>query len=285
MKNIIVIVISFLLFVSCSPNEKDKTRQLVEKWQNKNIVFPSISTFYIKNEKISDSFFNNKNLKIISYTDSVGCLSCNMMLEAWKIFADYIYSSFNHRVDVIKIVYPRNQKDIIYELVKSDYNYPVFIDMSDSINKLNHFPADERFHCFLLDENNNVVLVGDPIQNPQIRDFYYRTISERLGVDFKRTDDVLRVVDLGIVSKFETKTAEIVIPNYNQFVIEIDSIYTSCDCTIAEIDKNVIKPNENATLLITYKPDRVGEFYREVYLKIKCVDKPLIFSIKGVISL
>jgi len=65
--------------------------------------------------------------------------------------------------------------------------------------------------------------------------------------------------------------------------MEIDSVYTSCECTTAEIDNTVILHNENAKLSVTYIPDGVGVFYREVYVKVKDVDKSLVYSIKGTV--
>ena len=284
MKKYFSIIYLFIFVVCCKSNYKDETRQLVEEWQNKNIIFPTETNVYIKNEKIVQSFSDDKRLKILSYTDSSGCLSCNMMLQAWKMFADYIHSAFKNPVEIIKVAYPRNQKDIIFELVKSDYQYPVFIDMNDSLNKLNHFPDDERFHCFLLDENNHVVLIGDPILNPNIKDFYCRIISERLGIDYHQSPEIFKVVDLGAFTKSEIKYIECIIPNNNMTEMVIDSVYTSCECTSAVIDKLVIHPNEKGLLSITYSPDDEGEFYREVYVKVKDVDKPLVYSIKGVVT-
>mgnify|MGYP000541419380 CR=1 FL=1 len=43
------------------------------------------------------------------------------------------------------------------------------MDQSDRLNELNHFPpADgEIFKPFLLDKDNKVVVIGNPIHNPE----------------------------------------------------------------------------------------------------------------------
>ena len=45
----------------------------------------------------------------------------------------------------------------------------------------------------------------------------------------------------------------------------------------------IIHPKEITKISVTYKPDSVGDFYREVYVKVKDVDKPLVYSIKGTV--
>ena len=64
-------------------------------------------------------------------------------------------------------------------------------------------------------------------------------------------------------------------------VLKIDSVFTSCECTTAKIDKTEILKNDSAVLSVTYTPDGVGDFVREIYLKIHNEDKPKVFEIEG----
>jgi len=62
------------------------------------------------------------------------------------------------------------------------FDYPVLIDTLGEFEKLNvHLPKDRAFHTFLLDENNNVILVGDPLYNKMIRKMFYKIVEEKLG--------------------------------------------------------------------------------------------------------
>ena len=49
---------------------------------------------------------------------------------------------------------------------------PVCIDETDRLNQLNKFPAGGKFHTFLLDRDNKVVLVGSPVNNENIAELY-----------------------------------------------------------------------------------------------------------------
>jgi hypothetical protein len=61
----------------------------------------------------------------------------------------------------------------------NEFNYPAFIDEKDEINSLNQFPSGNRqFQCFLLDKENRVEIIGNPILNPQIEKLYKQKIIE-----------------------------------------------------------------------------------------------------------
>ena len=44
-----------------------------------------------------------------------------------------------------------------------------------------HLPKNKALHTFLLDENNNVILVGDPLHNKKIEEMFYKIVKEKLG--------------------------------------------------------------------------------------------------------
>lgn len=50
------------------------------------------------------------------------------------------------------------------------------------MNKLNHFPTDMAFHTFLLDKENKVVAIGNPIHNSKVKELYLKIIQgEKIG--------------------------------------------------------------------------------------------------------
>lgn len=228
----------------------------------------------------SHKFVSCAPLKIILYADDKGCVSCKLRLKDWTIFLGQLDSVACNQV--ASCFYLCSQKKYVKALIEREvFNYPVCVDVNDDINKLNHFPDDDRFRCFLLDENNRVVLIGNPVQNPKIKDLYIRTICERLGIENVSKMDEKPRVNLGTFSKDEPKTAQFIIKNPDADYLKIDSVYTSCECTATAINKTEINKNESALLTVTYTPDGAGEFYREVYVKINSEDKPRVFAIEG----
>ena len=113
---------------------------------------------------------------------------------------------------------------------------------------------------------------------------YICTICERLNIDYspKKQEDPHK--NLGVFSKDETKTVQFEIKNSDKEVLVIDSVYTSCECTTAKISKTEILKNESAILTVTYKPDGIGDFYREIFVKIHDEEKTKIYEIEGKVT-
>ncbi|MFI3306556.1 MAG: hypothetical protein R3Y68_08625 [Rikenellaceae bacterium] len=61
------------------------------------------------------------------------------------------------------------------------FDYPIIIDSIGEFERLNpHLPKNKAMHTFLLDENNNVVLVGNPLNNPKIEKMFKEIVEEKL---------------------------------------------------------------------------------------------------------
>ena len=57
---------------------------------------------------------------------------------------------------------PKNVKEIVSILRLERFDVPVFIDYEREFEKLNPLPENQLFRTFLLDENNKIILVGNP---------------------------------------------------------------------------------------------------------------------------
>ncbi|MCQ2973337.1 MAG: DUF1573 domain-containing protein [Bacteroidales bacterium] len=64
--------------------------------------------------------------------------------------------------------------------------------------------------------------------------------------------------------------------------MKIDTIFTSCECTTAKIDKSVIKKSDSAIVSVSFKTDKPEEFSREVYVKTNSKEKPIVYIVDGV---
>lgn len=109
------------------------------------------------------------------------------------------------RTDSIhRLHYPRNgslplflpvrwQERNTVSIEKDNFDKPICMDQSDRLNELNHFPADGRFQTFLLDKDNKVVVIGNPIHNPNIRELYLKEITGKQPVSHTRRGYNLRL--------------------------------------------------------------------------------------------
>ena len=284
MKQFKFLNIFFIIAFCCSCIDYNIT-DVVHQMSGKTMEIPK-NIVFINNALDTLTYSIEAKNKILVYYDSIGCLSCKLRFAEWQKLFDEI-KQFTDKFVIILIVNPKNRSDIFNVKAKmreGRFSYPVCIDSSDEFNRLNHFPEDDRFRCFLLDENNRVVLIGNPVQNPKIKDLYIRTICERLNIDYKAEKQSNPRIHLGTISKNEAKTVQFEIKNSEKEVLKIDSVFTSCECTTAQVDKTQIQKNESAILTVTYFPDGTGDFYREIYVKIHDEINPRIFEIDGKIE-
>ena len=105
--------------------------------------------------------------------DTVGCTSCQLQLERWLDWVDCLKNKSSYSVSYLFDFYPKNTEELVDLLRFYDFSVPVCIDETDRLNQLNKFPAGGKFHTFLLDRDNKVVLVGSPVNNENIAELYY----------------------------------------------------------------------------------------------------------------
>jgi hypothetical protein len=82
---------------------------------------------------------------------------------------------------VIVIMNPSDIETADYTLADMRFHHTVFYDLDGSFERLNpHLPANELFHTFLLNKDNKVVLVGNPIRNEMLWKLYKEQIQNKI---------------------------------------------------------------------------------------------------------
>lgn len=165
-----------ILFWSCA--NKSQIKQDIDNVLSAPIRLPTEYTaMYQTNDDIVQNDFGSE-LKILIYTDSASCASCKISkMTLWKPFMDFS-NNYNNKLKLIFIFTSNNSQRIWKELDVFQFEYPYIIDTLGEFELLNpHLPKNKALHTFLLDKNNNVILVGDPIYNEKM---YYEEVEKRL---------------------------------------------------------------------------------------------------------
>jgi hypothetical protein len=180
-RQIILLSIFILLnFVACKDKNTQKVERIVSEWMGKTIQIPNIKSSYVS---IKDSIkyisktktnTNKNKYKILLYIDSVGCMDCKLRLHIWKTYIE----DFHSRIDFLFYFQPNNEEILLSLLKRERINYPVFIDKTGELNKLNNFPDNSMFQCFLLDKDNTVIAIGNPANNYNVWELYKKIITE-----------------------------------------------------------------------------------------------------------
>ena len=145
----------------------------MKEWTRKEILFHDRAVFTIQGKDTLDKFpYASTYYKIVTYVDSLGCLSCKLQLLERINFIAEVDSVTSRNVSFYFFFHPRNRKELIMTLQSEDFIYPVCIDLKDTFNKLNKFPLNDKFRTFLLDNTNKVILVGNPMHHPRRKEMY-----------------------------------------------------------------------------------------------------------------
>ena len=171
-----ILIFSIIIFhVSCLT--KKSGENIIREWHGKEIVFPKdIDRMVIGGDSANCNFLQKK-YKILIYKDSSSCNRCNLHLAEWKNTISKIKEVSN--IEFLFFITSVSKEEIYCIREEEEFYYPIILDEFNTINKLNQFPEDPLFHCFLLNSNNKVLLTGDPSNNSELWELYKKVILSK----------------------------------------------------------------------------------------------------------
>lgn len=274
-----------LLMVSCSESEKERLSRLVQEWEGKEILFPAHSTFTIQGKDTVDFDFKGAAYTIVTYIDSVGCTSCKLQLHRWKELVKEVDSLTNGDVPFLFYFHPKDIKELRYLTRRDAFTYPVCFDEKDDFNRLNRFPSEMMFQTFLLDKENRVIALGNPIQNPKVKELYLNLIKGMgESTSKKRLTTVSinsTVIDFGSFPKEEKQERSFILTNTGNGLLVIQDIVTSCGCTKVEYSKEPVRPGETLEVKVIYEAEQAEHFNKTVTVYCNADNSPFRLAVKG----
>ena len=171
---------SILLFCSCTNNQLAKD---VAQFMGQQITLPLDMHTILKGKDTVLTGFTEIPIKLLVWYDPFVCASCQVSkMYEWN---DIVFSadSLSQWFKIVFLFTPK-QEDLhtIKVSLRADrFNYPIFIDQNATfVNQNPKLPKNRLLHCFLLDRNNKVVLVGSPLHNPVLWEFYNNIIQKMI---------------------------------------------------------------------------------------------------------
>lgn len=266
MKKVLPLVFLFCL-LSCKKDSKREFSEQINHWMGRQIEYPNDMVF-VKFAKDTVAFpFEKSDYKVLVYVDSTGCTSCKLQLQKWKNLMAQTDSLIDKQVSYLFVFQTKDPKELHNLLIKDDFNYPIVVDSTDSFNIINNLPENAIFHTMLLDKDDKVMVIGNPIHNPSVKDLYLQRLFDKsMTKDTKYTDLQFKINDLelGEIALGDTVQTEIIVENTGNETFELKDILTSCDCTHAKADWKNIPPKQQAVVEIYYVADKKGDFMRTI---------------------
>ena len=274
-----------LLVSSCEESEKERLSRLVKEWEGREILFPAHSTFTIQGKDTVDFQYQDAEYKVVTYIDSIGCTSCKLQLPRWKELMTEVDSLTGGCVPFLFYFHPKDIKELRFLTRRESFTHPVCFDEKDDFNQLNHFSNEMMFQTFLLDRENRVIALGNPVLNPNVKEFYLNLINGNGQTSSTNTltevfiDNI--VMDLGRFPMLEKQECSFVLTNIGDNLLVIQDITTSCACTKVEYSKEPVRPNGTLKVKVFYESEQAEHINKSVMVYCNSKKAPIRLTIKG----
>ena len=278
----------FLFLCSCSESREEAVYRLVKEWTGKEIKFPEHPVFTVQGKDTVDFTFQDADYKVLVYVDSIGCTSCKLQLDRWKKMIKEMTEETGKDIPFLFYFHPKDMKELRYLTRRDSFTYPVCFDEKDELNVLNRFPSDMTFQTFLLDEENRVVSVGNPVHNPKVKELYLKHImgSRNDSMDSPKTSVELPETekDFGTIPLNEKREHVFKLVNTGNKPLVIYDVVTSCGCTKAEYSKEPVRPGETLDLKVIYNAEDKGRFRKSLRVYCNAEEAPLKLTVMGTVE-
>ena len=181
MKKFCFFILSASLFCCSGNNNKIQMQyEQIEKIIGTKIIFPdSVQFIDLISRKVSNDTLFEKNSKIKITTNIDG--TCHACVGQLKLWTDFIDNHKEHLIGVSFLFFVQIYDYSIFEFLVKDvyFPYPIIYDSKDEYivkNKLPFYNTD--YQTFLLNEKNEIYLVGNPIYNRKLADLYIQEIKK-----------------------------------------------------------------------------------------------------------
>ena len=176
----VMYIVSILLLCSCTQQRLVKR---VAQFMGQQIYMPTDLNAFYKGKDTLLPDFTKAPIKLVVWFDSQGCTSCDASkMFSWGDIANHA-DSLSQWFNIIFLFTPKKEDNsaLTMALTREHFDYPVFIDSKGSFVKQNpKLPKNRNLHSFLLDKNNRVVMVGNPLYNSTLWELYKRTIQRMI---------------------------------------------------------------------------------------------------------
>jgi len=119
-------------------------------------------------------------LKLCVYVSPDHCTSCYLKkMFQWE---DFLEMEKAKKFYIYYIFTPQDGCEETFHkfFFQAELDHPFYLDKKKEFLSLNpHIPQESMFHTFLLDENNNVILIGDILHNPKVEEEFKCILEER----------------------------------------------------------------------------------------------------------
>lgn len=166
--------------LSCD-NDKKSVADVLECMQSQPVCLP-LSDMQCRYRAADTSVVDTvkSEMRMVVYVDSAECSPC--ALDKMYHWNDLIDESrkWPGVLDFVFVVAPRPSQleDVYLSIESSGLKRPVYVDTAYQFRKVNPaFPTDSKYHVFLLNNRDSIIMVGNPLNNSSIEKMLWRLVK------------------------------------------------------------------------------------------------------------
>lgn len=135
-------------------------------------------------ESHNDTFPIIRQLKFVVFTDSMECSACR--LKRMYMWDSLMEENVKRNIPIkFYFIFSPSKKDLgalYFTMSTIPLSGSIYVDTTNAFLMANpHIPQNPIMRTFLLDEDNNVLLVGNPLENKKIEKLFWQIVEEKLG--------------------------------------------------------------------------------------------------------
>lgn len=179
MRNCVIYILLLASLLSCKNDISTKLHLMNRQTVTFKGLEPSRFGKNISNQEI----LKEKKVRLVVYYDSTTCHSCKLnKLDDWT---DIIQLStlYPGKFEVMFVFAPNKDNGNLVRRTLAVNKFPhiVWFDNYYSFEKYNSFiPKDIRFHTFLLNEENQIIYVGNPLMGDKTRVLFEKMLLSEI---------------------------------------------------------------------------------------------------------
>ena len=177
---LLISIIIGICFACDSP--KKETKNKVSEYMGDTLYLPTKTEILYKDSLYHKNTPINNQAKLRISTLLWGdCHSCIADLKKWEEFYQFVENK--KEVEIMFYLYTSDLKFFRKSLYKKEiHKYPLILDIDLKYIDRNKLPFKQKiYQTFLLDSNNKVILVGNPIYSDKLMKLYKEEINKRLN--------------------------------------------------------------------------------------------------------
>lgn len=183
LKCYLFVFVSCIFLAGCNPS-KLKIEKNIKQMQSMRVKIPIDNLDYWTSDSLEDPIiYERARLKLVVYVDSTECSMCYISkLFFWNEILK-LEKKHKKNFSIFFIVEPsqKSRKNILESLKRDKLIHPIYIDTLGIFAHSNpNIPKEVMYHTFLVDENDSIIFVGNPLNNKKTKDVLMQRIDNTL---------------------------------------------------------------------------------------------------------